>query len=135
MHENRPRGSCLPSNTSDWLKCSETGMSIGYLTDSSKSFGMYFCGSSSPSSQSKNLHGQTRDLIINPFPAKPFTLLMLFSSKSRLKEMLKRPKNFILRTQLRCRMYQKLEFMQEVSIHYPTEAYKLHTVYFATDLI
>ena len=42
----------------------------------------------------------------NPFPAKPFTLLVLFSTKSGLKEMLKRPKLLILRTRLRFRMYQ-----------------------------
>ena len=64
-----------------------------------------------------------------------FTLLKLFSSKSSLKEMLERPEIFILRTQLRFRVYQKLEFMQEVSVQHPKAAYKLHTVYLATDLI
>ena len=49
--------------------------------------------------------------------------------------MLKRLGMFIFRNQLRFRMYQKLEFTQEVSIPNPTAAYKLHTVYFATDLI
>ena len=43
----------------------------------------------------------------------------------------------VLRTQLRFRMYQKLEFTQEVNIQHPTAAYKLYTVCmcFATDLI
>ena len=41
---------------------------------------------------------------------------------------------FILRTQPRFRMYQRLEFTQEVSIQHPIAAYKLHTVYLATDL-
>ena len=55
----------------------------------------------------------------NPFPAKPFTLLMLFSSKSSLKELLKSPEMFIFRNQLHFRMYQKMEFTQEVSIQHP----------------
>ena len=41
----------------------------------------------------------------------------------------------IFRTQLRLRMYQKLKFTQEVIIQRPIAAYKLHTVYVATDLI
>ena len=49
--------------------------------------------------------------------------------------MLERPEIFILQTQLRFRVYQKLEFMQEVSVQHPKAAYKLHTVYLATDLI
>ena len=49
--------------------------------------------------------------------------------------MLKRLEMFIFRNQLRFRMYQKLEFTQEVSIRYPIAAYKLHTVHSATDLI
>ena len=73
--------------------------------------------------------------VFNPFPAKPFTLLMLFSSKSCLKEMLQRSEAPFLRNQLRFRTYRKMEFMQEVSIQHPMAAYKLHTVYFATDLI
>ena len=73
--------------------------------------------------------------LLNPFPAKPFTLLILFSSKSSLKEMLKRLEMFILRTQCRFRMYQKLEFALEVSIQHPIAAYKLRTVYFGPDLI
>ena len=48
--------------------------------------------------------------------------------------MLKRLEMFILRTQRRFRMYQKLEFTQEVSFQHPIAAYKLHAVYFATDL-
>ena len=54
--------------------------------------------------------------VFNPFPAKPFTLLMLFSSKSSLKEMLKRPQICILRTQLHFRMYQKLKSRSYSSI-------------------
>lgn len=42
---------------------------------------------------------------------------------------------FILRTQPRFRMYQKLYLMQEISIQYPIAAHKLHEVYFVTDLI
>ena len=49
--------------------------------------------------------------------------------------MLQRPEMFILGTPLHYRMYQKLEFTQEVSVQHPTAAYKLHTVYFATNLI
>ena len=49
--------------------------------------------------------------------------------------MIKRPEMFILRTQLHFRIYQKLEFTQEVSIQYPVAAYKLHTVFFATDFL
>ena len=60
---------------------------------------------------------------------------MLFSSKSSFKEMLKRSEMFILRTQLRYRIYQKLEFTQELCIKHPIAAYKLHTVYFAAYLI
>ena len=41
---------------------------------------------------------------------------------------------FIFKTQLRFVMYQKLEFMKEVSIQHPIAAYKLHIMYFATDL-
>ena len=52
----------------------------------------------------------------NLFPAKPFNMLVLFSSKSSLKDKLKRLEMFIRRTQLCFRMYQKLEFTQEVSI-------------------
>ena len=32
-------------------------------------------------------------------------------------------------------MSQRFDFIQEVSIEHPIAAYKLHTVYFATDLI
>ena len=49
--------------------------------------------------------------------------------------MLKRQEIFIHRTQPRSRMYQRFEFIQEVSIQHPIAAYKLHTVYFATDFI
>ena len=49
--------------------------------------------------------------------------------------MLKRLGMFIFRNQLRFRMYQKLEFTQEVSIQYPIASYNLHTVYLATDLL
>ena len=60
---------------------------------------------------------------------------MVFSSKSSLKEMINRPELLIFRTQLRFRMYQKLEYTQEVSIQHHPAVHKLHTVYFATDLI
>ena len=49
--------------------------------------------------------------------------------------MLKRSEMFTFRNQFHLRMYQRLEFTQEVSIQHPIAAYKLHTVYFATDLI
>ena len=49
--------------------------------------------------------------------------------------MWKRPEMFIPKTQLCFRMYQKLEFMQEVSIEHPIAAYKLHTVCFAAHFI
>ena len=39
--------------------------------------------------------------------------------------MLQRPEMFILGTPLHYRMYQKLEFTQEVSVQHPTAAYKL----------
>ena len=55
----------------------------------------------------------------NPFPAKPFTLLVLFSSKSSLKEMVKRPQLFILRTQLRFRMYQNWNLSREFAFNIP----------------
>ena len=42
---------------------------------------------------------------------------------------------FIFRNQFRLRLYQKLEFTQEVSIQHPLAVYKLHSVYLATDLM
>ena len=77
---------------------------------------------------------QWPEMFVNPFPAKLFTLLMLFSSKSSIKEILKRLEIMIFRTPLRFRMYQKLEFTQFIIQHHPAE-YKLHTLCFATDLI
>ena len=72
---------------------------------------------------------------INPSPARPFILLVPFSSKGCLKKMLKRPEMFILRTQLLLRMYQKLELTQEASIQDPPAVYKLHALCFATHLV
>ena len=54
---------------------------------------------------------------INPFPAQSLALLMLFSFKSSLKGMLKRPEMFMLRAQLRLRMYQRLELRQELAFN------------------
>ena len=65
--------------------------------------------------------------IFNPFPAKPFADA-IFHLKAVSKEMLKRPEMFFPRTQLRFKMYQKLEFTQEVRIHHSIAAYKPHTV-------
>ena len=42
---------------------------------------------------------------------------------------------FILRALLRFTLYQKLEFMQKLAFNILQSIYKLHTVYFATDLI
>ena len=42
--------------------------------------------------------GMSTGRTFNPFPAKPVTLVKLFSSKRSLKEMLKRPEIFIVRT-------------------------------------
>ena len=71
--------------------------------------------------------------IFNPFPAKPFADA-IFHLKAVSKEMLKRPEMFYVRTQLHFRMYQKLKFIQEVSIQHPIAAHNLHNVYLATDL-
>ena len=48
--------------------------------------------------------------------------------------MLKRPEIFIFRTPFCFRMYQ-VKFTQEVSIQHSKAVFKLHTVYFATDVM
>ena len=75
--------------------------------------------------------------VFNPFPAKPFTLLMLFSSKSGLKKMLKRPKYSSLELNFasECTKSWNLHRKLLVSIQHPIAVYKLHTVYFVTYLI
>ena len=98
--------------------------------------------SSSQTAKTQDNIGRTLHTVVNKrttdfnqFPAKPPTWLVLSSSISGLRELLKRSEMFTFRNQFHLRMYQRLEFTQEVSIQHPIAAYKLHTVCFATDLI